>query len=69
VPPSGYYGGNFRSGVAALASDSHSAYTLRAMSTKEIAREGKPCPTCYAQMTLDGQSQWMCAKHGEPTKP
>ena len=34
---------------------------------------GKPCPTCYAQMyaqmTLDGKTQWMCAKHGEPSKP
>ena len=30
---------------------------------------GKPCPTCYAQMTLEGKTQWMCAKHGEPSKP
>lgn len=30
---------------------------------------GKPCPTCYAQMTLEGKAQWMCAKHGEPSKP
>lgn len=30
---------------------------------------GKPCPTCYAQMILEGKTQWMCAKHGEPAKP
>ena len=30
---------------------------------------GKPCPTCYAQMTLEGKAVWACAKHGEPTRP
>lgn len=30
---------------------------------------GKPCPTCYAQMTLEGKAQWMCPTHGEPSKP
>jgi hypothetical protein len=30
---------------------------------------GKPCPTCYAQMTPSGSSSWECAKHGTPTKP
>lgn len=30
---------------------------------------GKPCPTCYAQMTLEGKAVWMCAKHGAPSRP
>lgn len=42
----------------------------RSKRSAALASEGgKPCPTCYAQMTLDGKAQWMCATHGEPSKP
>lgn len=31
---------------------------------------GKPCPTCYAQMTKHVSSGgYTCPKHGKPTRP